>query len=68
MKTKTRRWLAHWRYSDGSASGVLPLILTDEEKALLELVEEHFKGFGVDVQYVEANAGIERPMKPQKED
>lgn len=55
-----RQWIAHWRYSDGSASGVLPRILGDGEKELLLLAEECFKGFGVDVKYVEANAKIER--------
>lgn len=53
-------WIAHWRYEDGSASGVLPRLLTDNEKELLELAEEHFRGFGVEVKYVDT-------LKPKKQ-
>ena len=31
-------WVLHWRYSDGSASGVIDRLITDEQKKLLEYV------------------------------
>lgn len=58
-----RQWIAHWRYSDGSASGVLPRVLSDAEKELLQLAENCFKGFGADVQYVEANQQDQRRVR-----
>jgi len=51
------RWIAHWRYEDGSGSGVLPRVLTDYDKTLLELAEKHLRGFGVIVKYVEIDNG-----------
>ncbi len=46
-----QKWILHWRYNDGSASGVLPRILTDEDKKLLELAGEEC-GFVKCVEYI----------------
>ena len=34
MKT----WVLHWRWSDGSQSGIVPLLFTDAEKAKICVV------------------------------
>ncbi len=56
-----QKWLLHWWYDDGSASGVLPRILTDDDKKLLELADREC-GFAKSVEYVKV------PMKDSEED
>lgn len=34
----SRKWVVSWRYSDGSASGVLPWMFDDRERAKIEAV------------------------------
>ncbi len=59
-----QKWILHWRYDDGSASGVLPRILTDEDKKLLELAEDEC-GFIKCVEYVKVPDGVlSFPPKP----
>ena len=38
------KWILHWKWG-GAESGVLPVVLTDEGKALFELYRDHV-GFG----------------------
>lgn len=45
-------YLAHWRYSDGSASGVLPRVLSGSDVELLKLTAEHF-GFEKNIEYIQ---------------
>jgi len=49
---KGKRYLLHWRYSDGSGSGVLPRVISSHDKELLELIEEEI-GFDRHIEFVE---------------
>lgn len=46
------KWILHWKYSDGSSSGVMPEILTDEGKALIELFIRETDYFDKDIEFV----------------
>lgn len=47
------QYIAHWQYDDGSASGVLPVILDEKQVELLKLAEKNF-GFEKSVQFIKA--------------
>lgn len=48
---KPARYVAHWRYDDGSNSGVLPIVLDEKQLELLKLAERTF-GFEKTVEFV----------------
>ena len=39
---KESYYICHYEYSDKSGSGVLPRLLTESDKKLIELIDEHF--------------------------
>lgn len=49
-----RRWVVAWRYSDGSASGVLPWMFDDRERAKMESILEEL-GTEKDYSFVEVS-------------
>jgi hypothetical protein len=49
-------WILHHRYSDGSGSGVLPRVLSDQEKELIEAVTK-VVGTVQDVEFAEVQQG-----------
>ena len=48
---KESHYVCHYEYSDKSDSGVLPKLLTESDKKLLELAGEHLQ-FGVLVTFI----------------
>jgi len=39
---KETHYVCHYEYGDKSSSGVLPRLLTESDKKLIELIDEHF--------------------------
>lgn len=46
------RYLLHWRYHDGSDSGVLSRVLTEADKSLIEMFAGSIGGIHVQMEFV----------------
>lgn len=46
------QWVMHWSYSDGSSSGVVPLLFDDREKERVDTIFEHIP-FSEDIEWVQ---------------
>ncbi len=44
-------YIAHWWYSDKSSSGILPKVLSESEKELIELASEYLE-FSKQVEFI----------------